>query len=64
MNIMSLLELPFEEKLKLLSDADKDYLRGYIDRAVFAAAGYRPGEPEKERGASPETRNAADGADG
>ncbi len=31
--------LSFEEKLKLLPQADKDYLKEYIDRALTANAG-------------------------
>jgi len=27
-------KLPIEEKLKLLDDVDKAYIRGYIDRAL------------------------------
>jgi hypothetical protein len=30
--------LPFEEKLKLLDDADKDYLRGFMDRTLMQPA--------------------------
>jgi hypothetical protein len=29
-------ELSIEEKIKRLSEADKEYLRGYIDRALEA----------------------------
>lgn len=36
--IMAIRRMSFEEKLELLSDADKDYLRGYIDRALVAQA--------------------------
>lgn len=31
-------KLPFEEKLELLSQSDKDYLHGYIDRALLEQA--------------------------
>lgn len=30
--------LLFEEKLKLLDDADKDYLRGFMDRTLMQPA--------------------------
>lgn len=36
--VMAIRRMSFEEKLELLSDADKDYLRGYIDRALVAQA--------------------------
>lgn len=32
--IEELKRLPMEEKIRLLSETDKDYLRGYIDRAL------------------------------
>jgi hypothetical protein len=35
--------LSIEEKIQLLSDSDKDYLRGYIDRAL------ENGKPAKKR---------------
>ncbi|MFP3043793.1 hypothetical protein LQZ19_18430 [Treponema primitia] len=34
-NEESLNELSFEEKIKLLSELDKSYLQGYIDKAVI-----------------------------
>lgn len=31
----TLTSMPVEEKLKLLTDLDKEYLKGYIDRALI-----------------------------
>lgn len=36
--IMNIRRMPFEEKLKLLTEADRNYVRGYIDRALYATA--------------------------
>lgn len=36
--IMLIRRMPFEEKIKLLSKSDRDYVRGYIDRALYATA--------------------------
>ena len=34
--VMAMIEkMPIEEKLKLLSEADKAYIRGFIERAVL-----------------------------
>jgi hypothetical protein len=32
---MKLTAMPFEEKIKLLGDEDKAYIRGYIEKAVL-----------------------------
>jgi hypothetical protein len=32
---LNLKEMPFAEKLKLLSETDKAYIRGYIEKAVI-----------------------------
>jgi hypothetical protein len=32
---MNLKEMPFGEKIKLLSETDKAYIRGYIEKAVI-----------------------------
>ena len=42
-------DMPIEEKLALLADADKAYLRGYLDRALFEARrNLRPAQSTKE----------------
>ncbi|MDR0288173.1 MAG: hypothetical protein LBI03_10790 [Clostridiales bacterium] len=33
-SVMNIRRMPIEAKMIMLSDSDKDYLRGYIDRAL------------------------------
>ncbi|GHV93307.1 hypothetical protein AGMMS50268_38100 [Spirochaetia bacterium] len=45
--------MSIEEKLALLSDADKAYLRGYLDRALFEVRRTQDGNHIKKKGKKP-----------
>jgi hypothetical protein len=50
---LNLKEMPFAEKIKLLSETDKAYLRGYIEKAVIdsqRSRGVRKGKRETSGG--------------
>ena len=49
--IAKLEKLPMEEKLKMLSDTDKAFIRGYIERAVI----------EQQRGKTPKRAKEGQG---
>jgi hypothetical protein len=42
--------MPIEEKLALLPDTDRAYLRGYLDRALFEARRTQDGNHTKKKG--------------
>ena len=42
--------MPIEEKLKLLTETDKAYIRGYIDRAFLEQRAKSPNKNEKAKG--------------
>ena len=49
--VMSILEkIGMEDKLKLLSETDKAYVRGYIDRAFLEQRAKSPNKNEKAKG--------------
>jgi len=39
-------KMTMEEKLKLLSETDKAYIRGYIERAVIEQQGKKTAKPK------------------
>jgi hypothetical protein len=45
--------MPIEEKLALLPDTGKAYLRGYLDRALFEARRTQDGNHIKKKGEKP-----------
>jgi hypothetical protein len=49
--VMAILEkIGMEDKLKLLSETDKAYVRGYIDRAFLEQRAKAPTKHEKAKG--------------
>ncbi|GHV84573.1 hypothetical protein AGMMS50230_01810 [Spirochaetia bacterium] len=45
--LAKLQDMSIEEKLALLPDTDKAYLRGYLDRAVFTLHGLAKDSPSR-----------------
>ena len=53
--------MSFDEKLKLLSQADKDYLEGYIDKALSDTSGkYLKTSGKKEKPAKSGPRDTSE----
>ena len=43
-------KMPMEEKLKLLSETDKAYIRGYIERALIDQQSAKAKKPKEGKG--------------
>jgi hypothetical protein len=56
---MNLKEMPFGEKIKLLSETDKAYVQGFIDRAVMECQKTKPAEERDEAGENREETGQA-----
>jgi hypothetical protein len=59
---MKLTAMPFEEKIKLLGEEDKAYIRGYIEKAVLDYQKLKNAETHREKEAEGEKLKLSGGA--
>jgi hypothetical protein len=50
---MKLTAMPFEEKINLLGEEDKAYIRGYIEKAVLDCQKLKSAKKHREKEAGP-----------